>query len=634
MRFRLDESLGIYQGGVRELFKEKGYEEETDGLPIFHKEANEVELRVSVSAEKITIEAGSGVSLFRGLAKAFQWLEQNSEKEAGKYCLEEKAGFTSCGVMFDCSRNGVLQVDSVKAYLRKMAQLGLNTMMLYLEDTYELKEYPYFGHLRGRYTQEELKECDAYAQLFGIEIVPAIQTLAHLHTPLRFPAFRELRDTEDILLVGSEKVYELIEAMLRTLSGCFRSKRIHLGMDEAHSLGLGEYLNRHGFTERFQIMNSHLNRVKSICDTLGLKPAIWSDMYFRLLSPNGDYYNIPFDTKERDMTRPPEGIELMYWDYYHDDAEYYANYIRLHRKLSDRISFAGGGWIWNGIAPNYSKMEATTEAAFRACREEKLDTVVCTLWQDNGAETPAAAGEPAIALLASYCYGGEGDRDAMKADYAFVFGRSWDDSMLLDRFDAVEGTLPHNQGQDNPSKYLLYQDPMAGLFDAQIKGCGLAGHYRMLADSLAGIDDRGQLPLFAYYHTLAQVLTDKAELGLWIREAYLQKNREELRKIAETVIPRCVSATERLVEYRRQIWFRECRPNGFEILDIRLHGVIARLRSTALRINHFLSGETDSLEELEEERLVFRRDDRNPEHTQCCGPFWQDLVSAGNMAGI
>lgn len=78
--------------------------------------------------------------------------------------------------------------------------------MLYTEDTYELKDYPYFGYMRGRFTEKELNECEQYAELFGIEIVPCIQTLAHLNAVLKWPAFWEYRDINDILLAGEENL--------------------------------------------------------------------------------------------------------------------------------------------------------------------------------------------------------------------------------------------------------------------------------------------------------------------------------------------------------------------------------------------------------------------------------------------
>ena len=65
------------------------------------------------------------------------------------------------GVMLDMSRNGVMKVSEVKRYVDYLKAFGYNSLQLYTEDTYEVDGEPYFGHLRGRYTKEELKEIDA-----------------------------------------------------------------------------------------------------------------------------------------------------------------------------------------------------------------------------------------------------------------------------------------------------------------------------------------------------------------------------------------------------------------------------------------------------------------------------------------
>ena len=60
-----------------------------------------------------------------------------------------------------------------------MAILGLDTLLLYTEDTYEVPQRPYFGYLRGRYSHEELAELDQYAEKLVTEIVPCIKTMPH-----------------------------------------------------------------------------------------------------------------------------------------------------------------------------------------------------------------------------------------------------------------------------------------------------------------------------------------------------------------------------------------------------------------------------------------------------------------------
>ena len=62
--------------------------------------------------------------------------------------------FDRLGIMLDCSRNGVLTVASVKRYMDILSKLGYNCLMLYTEDTYEVDNQPFFGYLRGRYSQE------------------------------------------------------------------------------------------------------------------------------------------------------------------------------------------------------------------------------------------------------------------------------------------------------------------------------------------------------------------------------------------------------------------------------------------------------------------------------------------------
>ena len=80
--------------------------------------------------------------------------------------------------------------------------MGYDTLMLYTEDTYEIDNQPLFGYMRGRYSQKELKELDVYANQYGIELIPCIQTLAHLNTLFRWPEYEKIQDINDILLAS------------------------------------------------------------------------------------------------------------------------------------------------------------------------------------------------------------------------------------------------------------------------------------------------------------------------------------------------------------------------------------------------------------------------------------------------
>ncbi len=155
--------------------------------------------------------------------------------------FSETPRFDLLGIMIDISRNGVLTPEAARAMLRRCALMGLNMAILYSEDTYEVPGEPFFGYLRGRCTHDEMKSLDDYADALGIEMFPCIQALAHLEQVLQWPAYAEYRDTDDVLLAGEEKTYALLDKMIAAASAPFRSRRIHLGMDEAHGIGSGRY---------------------------------------------------------------------------------------------------------------------------------------------------------------------------------------------------------------------------------------------------------------------------------------------------------------------------------------------------------------------------------------------------------
>ena len=135
-------------------------------------------------------------------------------------------------IMADCSRNAVMTVKTGKTFIDNMALMGYDTLMLYTEDTYEVPGEPYFGYLRGRFSQDEIRELVAYGEEKGIELIPCIQTLGHLNAIFRWPEYQPINDTADILLVEEPRTMTLIENMLKSLRSCFKTDKIHIGMDD------------------------------------------------------------------------------------------------------------------------------------------------------------------------------------------------------------------------------------------------------------------------------------------------------------------------------------------------------------------------------------------------------------------
>ncbi|PLR74263.1 MULTISPECIES: beta-N-acetylhexosaminidase [Bacillus] len=612
----------------------EGLESLADQLDIqLHNEGYPIEVKQRAGPITISNNGGKGEIYFQEKIHFFRaiglWIEQY--QKIGEFSLSEQPQFQTSGVMLDVSRNAVLKVEEVQRLLRHMAIMGLNVAMLYTEDTYEIPDYPYFGYMRGRYTEEELRQCDEYADLFGIEMIPCIQTLGHLAMALKWGYAQEIRDTYDILLAGNPKTYQFIENMMAAASRPFKSKRIHVGMDEAHQLGLGHFLKQNGYKNRFDIMNQHLEEVVSIADRLGLSPMIWSDMYFRLGSKEGEYYDpdacIPKDAAES----IPANVQLVYWDYYHDDEEFYRSFIKKHTELGRNTVFAGGAWTWNGIAPNYGRAFKTTESALSACKKEGIQEIFTTLWGDNGAETPLTAALPVMQLFAEHTYKKTVSMERIRERFLFCTGCYLDDFLLLNSLDETPGVMANNLYSSNASKFLLWQDVLIGLFDENIKGLEMNEHYKNLVPMLKAAKDRnpGASEIFGFYEQLAVLLSLKSEIGIQVKSAYDQGDKSAMAGLSGT-IQKLINMAETLHALHRAIWFSLNKPFGWEIIELRYGGLAARLKTARFRIQQWLEGEINKIEELEETRLKHDGPNGIPEGS-LGNHFYYRIVTAGSM---
>ncbi len=515
--------------------------------------------------------------------------------KANSFSVEVRIMF---GVMIDCSRNAVMKVPAVKEYVDILAGMGYDTLMLYTEDTYEVNDEPYFGYLRGRYSKDELKELDAYCASKGVELIPCIQTLAHLDAIFR-PSriYYGMRDIDNIALIDNERTYELVDRMFSTLSECFTTKKVHIGMDEAHQVGLGKYLEEHGFQDRFDLINRHLHKVCAIADKYGFNPMIWSDMFCKLARGLNDQYASGNLDAIREKAALPENVSLVYWDYYSSNYEHYVDNIRTNRAFDRPVVFAGGAWTWKAFAPDNAYSVQITKAAVDACRDQGINDMFLTLWGDHGGECSRLSVLPALFYSAEYYYGNS-DEQAIKDQFAARFGMTFDEAVALDELNNPGGR--HNYV---PCKYLLYGDPFMGLNDWRITEAD--GHfYAALADKYAAITVSETFrDVFAMAEALARALAVKAPLGIRTRAAYRAGDKAALQKLAEEDYPEAIRLVERFLTALKKQWFAENKPFGFEVQDIRLGGLIQRLKSCQARLLDYASGEGENIPELEEALL-------------------------------
>lgn len=507
----------------------------------------------------------------------------------------ESTPFRMLGIMLDCSRNAVMTVDHIHLWMRRLNLLGYNMVMLYTEDTYELPGEPYFGYQRGAYTETELKAIDAYAAKLNIEVIPCIQTLGHLEKILRHHAYAPVRDTSSVLMVGEPKTYQLIEKMILQWKKTCRTDRIHIGMDETHDLGRGRYLDLNGYANGFELFNAHLAKVVALCKKHGLKPMIWSDMYFRLGSKNMDYYDKATVIPRSAIKKIPQAAELVYWDYYHYDKEFYLDWIQRHRTMGKEPLMGSGIWTWSKYWYDQRITEGTAGPCIEACRESKIKDLFFTQWGDNGAFCDHDSAFAGMVFCADKSYSDEHpSRTGLEKRFAAVCGGSYAAHILASELHGCVKDFQPNMWDDP----VLETHFRTFAKDKPAKMSGIAKTYAGLATKLAlHAHDRTTGDL-QYACLTAKAFADRYALAADLLAAYKKKDKRALGAVRKR-IPGVQKSVKAMASSFRTMWIAHNKPLGIETIQARFGMLEARYEEMSVRLASYLKGDISTIPELD-----------------------------------
>lgn len=537
------------------------------------------------------------VHLFRSLGL----LREHAAEAA--FSVREKMYIPEIGVMIDASRNSVPTEDTLYKLLDHMAMMGLNRLILYMEDVYELEGEPRFGYMRGGYTSEQLRRLDDYADGYGIRIVASIQVLGHLEKVLRFPEYQALRDDAACLLPGQEGTLALIGKMFSALSACLRHPLVIVGMDETEGLGRGRSRALYPSAAPLDLYLSHLNDVEALARRYGLQIAFYSDMLFKYSSVSHAYLD-PEITPDPDLlARIPGDARLIYWDYYSQNEELLSRMLRKHQELGQTV-YAGPLLSVSSFCVQYPATFRTAAPALAAVKAHGIPMAYGCLWHDDGAECSDFLGLLGMQYYAEQAY----HRDAPSAAalacrfHACTGLRA---KWFLDasRLDAVPCVNPDNRWPPNPSKYILWQDPLEGLYDADLRGLGLEKHYHDTAAALrSDLAEAGEDGWFLQVPcALAEVLESKSALGGSLAWDYRCGDKKALARDVSRLTA-LLTAVKNLHALHRAQWMQTCSPFGWARLDLRYGGLEARLETAEKRLRDYLAGTLPAIPELAEAR--------------------------------
>ncbi len=519
------------------------------------------------------------------------------ENKGETFEIKQKPHFEYLLPMLDVSRNGVYTVASLKKYLLNLAALGYSHFSLYIEDVIEMAGYPRFGYMRGRYTVKELQELCDYGKKLGLEMLPSTQSLGHMEQYLQWSESAPIRDTSTCLLVDEPKTYEFLDqayALMRSLTDC---KYINVCLDETHDLGTGAYEKRHGKQPRKEIFMKHARKVFQLCDKYGFIPMIDSDMFFRMKSKHGWYHDPDVVIDESDTAGFPENMVVCYWDYYQTEKRLYDLYLDQHKNFNRELCVIGSIWTWEGFTEDTVFTWDTSVPLLQSCLERGIRIFKIGMFGDNGCECNAMRTDGSLPIFSEYCYRG---LDCTKEDIfkvsEFLTKMPYQHKFQLGRV--------HSQWHSDYflAKKYLYGDIFYDLanipYDVDVVKKDLAyalekaEEYRALGGKHADYYE------YYYYHN--KIVNDKFRLTKDVRAAYEQGDKETLRHIAQVRIPEVVEDLNIFRKLYQKEWLRDKKPNGLEVINIRLGGVAAQLEWQAEYLMDYVEGRIPEITMLEE----------------------------------
>lgn len=211
-------------------------------------------------------------------------------------------------------------------------------------------------------------------------------------------------------------------------------------------------------------------------------------------------------------------------------------------------------------------------------------------------------------------------------------GLDFDDFMKIDLANLLPG-LPENLSGINPNRYVLYQDVLCPLLEQHIRPEKDKQHFASSAQQLGEVSKRAGE--YAYiFETQAQLnalLALKISITSGIQKAYRNGDKEHLSALAEKDLPQLYQMVEDFSDQFSRQWQQENKIFGLDTIDIRFGGLLKRIKRAQERLEKYIRGQIDRVEELEQEILPFNDFYKDQGLTATTANQWHLIATASTI---
>ena len=259
--------------------------------------------RLTVTPEKIELQADNDIGALRGLETLLQLLQAD---EKGYFLpavkIVDAPRFPWRGLLIDVSRH-FMPMEVLKRNLDGMAAVKLNVLHWHLVDDQgfrvESKTFPKLHEMGSDgfyFTQEQIREIIAYANDRGIRVMPEFDVPAHATSwlvgypelgsaPGPYTVERNWGIMDPVLDPTRDAVYDFLDQFFAEMAGLFPDEYLHIGGDENNGKHWNANQDIQAFMKKNNIPDNHAlqsyfnQRILKIVTKHGKKMIGWDEIF-------------------------------------------------------------------------------------------------------------------------------------------------------------------------------------------------------------------------------------------------------------------------------------------------------------------------------------------------------------------
>ncbi len=332
------------------------------------------EYELWIREESIEIKAGSTAGAFYAIQTLRQIFMQN---QVPCLYIKDRPDFEYRGFYHDITRGKIPTVATIKKLIEQMAYYKLNSLQLYVEHTFEFKEYKKLNETTGYLTAEELKEIDEYCKENFIEFIPSLSTFGHLYELLEQEEYKHLRVKKDFERIpnfwysrmkhhtidptNSESI-EIIKSLIEQYAPHFTSGVFNICGDETFDLKVFDNM---GY-DSGELYVGFVRQIIEYVRQKGKKVMMWADVLLH---------------HPEVIDQIPEDVCFLNWDYGINPSE--DNVIKLQEMGRTQI-VCPATWTWNRLCENVDTSEKNISFMSEYGFKHGAVGVLNTNWGDWG----------------------------------------------------------------------------------------------------------------------------------------------------------------------------------------------------------------------------------------------------------